>query len=363
MERRAYAAAGVDVTAGEIAVDLLRSRLRASEHDLLGGIGAFGAVLALPAGYRQPVLVSATDGVGTKTEIARALERHDTIGQDLVAMCADDVVCHGAQPTFFLDYVALGRLEPERVAAIVGGIAAACERVGCALVGGETAEHPGVMEPDSFDLAGFCIGLVERELLLDGSACRAGDVVLGLASSGLHANGFSLVRALIARHGLELRRPYSEVLAEHGLEPDEWWSEARLGDALLEPTRLYAPAVLAVRGDLLDRSLRLGAIQHVTGGGLAANLPRGVPAGLGVRLHAGSWPQPVIFALLARLGGLEQAELRATFNCGVGMSLVLEPAAVGRATQLLAARDIEAWPVGEIVALEEPGGPRYVEVT
>jgi phosphoribosylformylglycinamidine cyclo-ligase len=360
--RPAYAAAGVDVGAGELAVDMLRAQLSTSQLDLLGGIGAFGAALALPPGYRQPVLVSATDGVGTKTEIARALDKLDTIGQDLVAMCADDVVCHGAKPLFFLDYVAVGRLEPQRVAAIVGGIAEACTQIGCALVGGETAEHPGLMEPDAFDLAGFCVGLVERETLLDGSACAEGDVVLGLASSGLHANGFSLVRALLARHDIDLRRPFGEVLAERGLEGDGALPE-RVGDVLLTPTRLYAADVLALRDELRARGLRLAALQHVTGGGLAGNLPRGVPAGLGVRLNVGSWPVPVIFTLLARLGGLEGAELRATFNCGLGMAVVLEPAAVETAGALLAQREIAAWPIAEIRPRAELGGARYAEVS
>lgn len=341
---------------------MLRARLSTSRLDLLGGIGAFGAALALPAGYDQPVLVSATDGVGTKTEIARALDRLDTIGQDLVAMCADDVVCHGARPTFFLDYVALGRLDPRRVAAIVGGIAEACQQIDCALVGGETAEHPGLMQPDAFDLAGFCVGLVERDLLLDGSSCADGDVVLGLASSGLHANGFSLVRALLGRHGLDLRRPYEEVLAERGLETERRSTE-RLGDVLLTPTRLYAPHVLALRDELLARGLRLSAMQHVTGGGLAGNLPRGVPPELGIRLQVGSWPVPVIFELLAVLGGLDEAELRATFNCGLGMAVVVEPAAVEPATRLLARHDLKAWPIAQIRAREELGGARYAEVS
>ena len=360
--RAAYAAAGVDVTAGELAVDMLRRRLAAPGLDLLGGLGGFGAALPLPEGYRQPVLVAATDGVGTKTEIARALDRLGSIGQDLVAMCADDVVCHGARPTFFLDYVAVGRLEPARVAALVGGIADACSSIGCALVGGETAEHPGLMEPDSFDLAGFCVGLVERELLLDGSRCRAGDVVLGLASSGLHANGYSLVRALVARHGLALEQPYAEVLAEHGREAGEA-GDLSLGEVLLTPTRLYAGALLELRDDLLARGLRLGAIQHVTGGGLATNLARGVPAGLGVRLRTGSWPMPDLFGLLASLGGLDDAELRATFNCGLGMALVVEPAAVDLCVSRLAERGIDAWPVGELRPLAELGERRYVEVS
>ncbi|MDQ3937352.1 MAG: phosphoribosylformylglycinamidine cyclo-ligase, partial [Chloroflexota bacterium] len=265
--RAAYAAAGVDVAAGGRAVDLLKARLRGSDLDLLGGIGGFASALALPPGYRRPVLVTATDGVGTKAEIARLTGRLETIGTDLVAMCADDVVCHGARPTFFLDYLAVGRLEPGRVARLVGGIADACEAIECSLVGGETAEHPGVLEPDAFDLAGFCLGLVEREHLLDASACRVGDVVLGLASSGLHANGYSLVRALLKRHGLNLHQPYAELLERQGLDSDGVSTDTTLGEELLTPTRLYAPSVLALRDELLRGGQRLAGLAHVTGGG------------------------------------------------------------------------------------------------
>ena len=360
-QRSAYAAAGVDVIAGGRAVELLRDRLRASEHDVLGGIGGFGAVLELPAGYRQPILVTATDGVGTKTEICRALDRLDTIGLDLVAMCADDVVCHGARPTFFLDYVALGRLDPARVARLVGGIANGCTRIGCDLVGGETAEHPGLMEPDAFDLAGFCVGLVERDELIDGRGARAADAVIGLASSGLHANGYSLVRALLARYELNLHQPYDELLALHGVEDGDDVG-ATLGEELLTPTRLYAPAVLDLADTLRSRGLRLAGLAHVTGGGLAANLPRAVSPDLGIRLALGSWPAPPIFDLLARLGGLDGAEMRATFNCGVGMAAVVEPAAADTAVELLHGHGIAAWPIGELRPADELGPGRYTEV-
>jgi phosphoribosylformylglycinamidine cyclo-ligase len=357
----AYATAGVDVIAGARAVDLLRERLRTSEHDVLGGIGGFGAALELPAGYRQPVLVTATDGVGTKTEICRALDRLETVGLDLVAMCADDVVCHGARPTFFLDYVALGRLDPARVARLVGGIADGCDAIGCDLVGGETAEHPGLMEPDAFDLAGFCIGIVEREELIDGTAARAGDVVIGLASSGLHANGYSLVRALLARYELDLHEPYGDVLERHGVgDGDDVGST--LGEELLTPTRLYAPAMLELLNEFRARGLRLAGLAHVTGGGLAANLPRAVAPALGVRLTLGSWPEPRIFDLLARLGGLDGAEMRATFNCGVGMAVVVEPAAVDTAVELLRNAGIAAWPIGELWPADDHGAGRYTEV-
>ncbi len=359
--RAAYAGAGVDVAAGERAVELLRARLAAAGEDLLGGIGGFGAALAIPDGYRRPVLVTATDGVGTKTDIARALDRLETIGRDVVAMCADDIVCHGARPVWFLDYLCVGKVEAERVARLIDGIAEACAEIGCTLVGGETAEHPGLMEADAFDLAGFCIGFVERELLLDGSACRAGDVVIGLASSGAHANGFSLVRALVERHRLGLREPYADVLARYGVPVTAGDEGRTLGEELLTPTRLYAPAVLGLRDELLRRGLRLGAMAHVTGGGLAGNVARGLPAELGIRLQVGSWRVPGVFGLLAALGDIDPAEMRATFNCGLGMTAVVEPTAVDIALAALQQSGIAAWVVGEVRPLAELGGERYRE--
>jgi phosphoribosylformylglycinamidine cyclo-ligase len=273
--------------------------------------------------------VSATDGVGTKTDIARRLGRYDTIGQDLVAMCADDVVCHGAAPSFFLDYVAVGRILPERVAEIVGGIAAACAEIGCELLGGETAEHPGLMGHDEFDLAGFCVGFVERDAVIDGSAARAGDVVIGLASSGLHSNGFSLIRRLVDDGRLALT------------------------DELLTPTRLYARAVLGVGG--------VHGMAHITGGGLARNLPRGVGPALGVRVDPTSWRQPAIFDTVAHAVGMDGAEMRATFNCGIGFTLIVEPDAAATVVGHLEARGIEAWRIGHVRPVDELGGSRYVE--
>ncbi len=335
--RTAYAEAGVDVEAGERAVELIRDRIGSGGKALLGGIGAFGAAVEIPAGYRQPILVTATDGVGTKTEIAQRLGRLDTIGQDLVAMCADDVVCHGAQPAFFLDYIAMGRVDPDRVATLVGGIATACAQVGCSLVGGETAEHPGLMDPDAFDLAGFCIGFVERDELIDGGAAKEGDVVVGMASSGLHANGFSLVRRLIDTGVLTL------------------------DEELLTPTRLYAGAVKNLLDQLRGWGLRVGGLAHITGGGLAGNLHRAVGAGLGVRVKVGSWPEPRIFRSLARAAGIDDAQMRATFNCGIGFAAVVEPAAVDTTVASLREAQIEAWVIGEVLPLAELGGTRYLE--
>lgn len=344
--REAYVAAGVDVGAGERSVGLLRERIAragAAGRDLLGGLGGFGAALELPAGYTRPVLVSGADGVGTKVEIARRMGRHDTIGRDLVAMCVDDVVCHGARPWLFLDYLAVGHLDPERIATIVGGVADGCAEAGAMLVGGETAEHPGVMEPDAFDLAGFCVGIVERDRLIDGSATRAGDAILGIASSGLHANGYSLVRA---------------VLRDTGTPLDEPLGDATLGDALLEPTAIYAPHVLAV-AEALDAQLH--GVAHVTGGGLPGNLPRALAPGLGAVVHPDRWPVPAVMTRIAALAGLDGTEMRAIFNGGTGMALVVAPGAAGSVIHLLARRSQEAWVIGEVVPVDVTGPSRYRE--
>lgn len=347
--RTAYLAAGVDVEAGDRAVALLRDRIAAvgaAGTDLLGGLGGFGAALELPQGYARPVLVSATDGVGTKTEIARELGRLDTIGRDLVAMCADDVVCHGARPWLFLDYLALGKLHPERVADLVSGIATGCADAGASLVGGETAEHPGVMDPDAFDLAGFCVGIVEHDRLVDGGLTRPGDTVVGIASSGLHANGYSLVRATLARSGARLHDPFEGTT---------------LGDALLTPTTIYAPHVLAIIDELHAQDLRLGGVAHITGGGLPGNLPRGVRHDLGIRVRIGAWPVPPIVARIADLAGLDGPATRATFNAGIGMALMVEPAASTPIIELLAARGLDAWVIGEVIPIDEAGPMRYIE--
>jgi phosphoribosylformylglycinamidine cyclo-ligase len=337
MTRAAYAQAGVDVDAGDATAMLIRSMLAERSRDLLGMAG-FGAAVELPTGYRRPVLITATDGVGTKTEIARALGRYDTIGQDLVAMCVDDIVCHSARPLFFLDYIAVGRVVPEREAAIVRGIAAACDEVGCSLVGGETAEHPGVMAADQFDLAGFCVGIVERDELIDGTAARAGDVVVGLASSGLHANGYSLVRRLIGT------------------------GELALSNELLTPTRLYARTIAELMEWLRERGQAIHGMAHITGGGLAGNLPRAVAPDLGIRVLTGAWSMPDIFGRIQNRAGMASAEMRATFNCGVGFALVLDGSAVTDDLFRWFQSDhgIEAWAIGEVRPIEQLGG-RYVE--
>ena len=368
--RRAYAWAGVDVAAGDRAIELMRARVQATQGpDVLAGVGGFAAAVRMPAGMRDPVLVSATDGVGTKTAIARTLRRLDTIGQDLVAMCADDVACMGARPLFFLDYVAVGRVEPPVIAALVEGVARGCELAGCALVGGETAEHPGLMGPDDFDLAGFCVGIAERDELLDPATVRAGDALLGLASSGLHANGFSLVRALLAERGLRLDMPYVEVvrsfLGEEGADrlPAEERAhlEATLGHVLLEPTRIYARDVLDLMAHLAALGEGLHGAAHVTGGGLPGNVPRALPGHLAARLEPGSWPVPSVIRLVSALGDLGGQETRATLNAGLGMVLVVPPSAASAALAHLRGRGVPAWQVGSVVDAAGAGPDRYIE--
>lgn len=380
----AYARAGVNVAAGAHAVSLFRERLGGSgAFDLLGGLGGFAAAVALPAGFREPVLVTATDGVGTKTEIARALGRRDTIGQDLVAMCADDVVCHGARPFLFLDYLAVGRVVPEAAAELVAGIARACERAGCGLVGGETAEHPGVMEPDQFDLAGFCLGIAERDELLDGSSAEVGDSVVGLAASGLHANGYSLVRAVLERERIALGAPLgalvrerlgaARVIDEEVIDEDprpgggdgrsfRTAAERTLGGALLAPTPIYAPAVLGLRAALVAAGIRLSGIAHVTGGGLPGNLPRAVGPDLGIEADPTRWPEPLLVRLIGELAGLAGAERRATFHGGIGMALVVEPDGTELTLATLAELGIEAWQIGRVVSAAVAGPTRYREI-
>jgi phosphoribosylformylglycinamidine cyclo-ligase len=373
-DRTAYAASGVDVAAGERAIDLMRAAVEATHRpEVLGGIGGFGAAIAIPAGYREPVLVSSTDGVGTKTAIAASLGRYDTIGRDLVAMCVDDVVCSGAEPLFFLDYVAVGLLEPQQVAELVGGVASGCTDAGCALVGGETAEHPGLMQPGEFDLAGFCVGVVERDSWIDGSAVRAGDAILGLPANGLHANGFSLVRSLVASWDLDLARPYQEQLhltlgaeaAGEAIEAEPEHALSTLGDVLLTATPIYTGAILALQRTLRAAGHELRGLAHITGGGLPGNVPRALPPDLAARLDPTRWRMPSVMRLFGALGGLDDVELRATFNGGLGMIAVVSPDAVSTAQASLATARLRAPIVGTVVPSSELGGPdgaRYAEV-
>jgi phosphoribosylformylglycinamidine cyclo-ligase len=368
--RAAYRAAGVDVDAGGRAVDLMREAVQSTHGPaVIGGLGGFAAAVALPPGYREPVLVSSTDGVGTKTAIAGVLHRFDTIGRDLVAMCADDVVCSGATPLFFLDYIAVGRVDPEDIAELVEGIAAGCLDAGCALVGGETAEHPGLIEPGGFDLAGACVGIVERDELLDGTAAEAGDVVIGIASNGLHANGYSLVRTLIEQWQLDLTRPYQEQLrltlgdreADSAIAAEPAHALATLGELLLMPTEIYVRRLLAARARLRTSGADLRGIAHITGGGLPGNAPRMVAPELGVRVDPGAWRVPSVIRLFAALGGLDDEEMRATFNGGLGMTLAVGSKATRATLDALEAEGLDAFVIGEVVPVGELGGRRYVE--
>ncbi|RMG13224.1 MAG: phosphoribosylformylglycinamidine cyclo-ligase [Deltaproteobacteria bacterium] len=327
-----YKEAGVDVAAGEAFVRRIAPLAEGTRRpEVLGGLGGFGGLFALPSGrFDEPVLVGATDGVGTKLKLAFATGRHDTVGIDLVAMCVNDVLVVGAEPLFFLDYFATGRLDAEVGAEVVRGIAEGCRQAGCALLGGETAEMPGFYRPDEYDLAGFAVGVVERARILDGSRVKPGDLVVGLASSGLHSNGFSLARRALEALGLDLdARP--DVLGGRSL-----------GEVLLEPTRIYVRPVLT----LLEANLP-HALAHVTGGGLPGNLPRVLPPGLGVSLDATAWPRPPIFDLIAS-AGIEREEMYATFNMGLGMVAVVDAAEAETTVHTLERYGVEAFVVGEV---------------
>jgi phosphoribosylformylglycinamidine cyclo-ligase len=332
-----YAGAGVDIEAGDRAVELMRASVaRTAGPEVIGGLGGFAGLFDVSklTGMRRPLLATSTDGVGTKVVIARRLGRYDTIGIDLVGMVVDDLVVCGAEPLFMTDYVVCGRVQPERVAAIVSGIAEGCVQAGCALIGGETAEHPGHLGPDDLDLAGAATGVVEADRLLGPDRVRATDVVLALASSGLHSNGFSLVRAIIddPGSGLDL------AAVPAGLDQP-------LGAELLTPTRIYARDCLA-----LADSCQVRAFAHVTGGGLAANLARVLPDRAGAILDRGSWQPPAVFGLLAERGRVAPAEMERVFNMGVGMVAVVAADDAERALRLLAERAVPAWILGEITA-------------
>ncbi len=360
----AYRSSGVDIDAGERAVELMRASVAATRRpEVIGGLGGFASAMAVPPGMREPVLVSSTDGVGTKTAIAMALGRYTTIGHDLVAMCADDLVCAGAEPLFFLDYIAVGRVYPERVAEIVGSIAEGCGLAGCSLIGGETAEHPGLMKPDDFDLAGFCVGVVERDRLLDGTAARAGDALIGIGSSGLHSNGFSLVRRILAEAEVPLDEGYAELVGRilgPATQPESETLTLSLGEVLLTPTRIYAKAILSLRRRLDSAGSDLRGVSHITGGGLPGNVPRVLPEGLAARVNPAAWPMPSIMRLIGALGSLSEAELRSTFNGGLGMVCVVPAEAVKTAISSLDEDGLTAWQVGQVVAIDALGA-RYSE--
>ncbi len=334
MSASSYAAAGVDIDAGDRAVELMKAKLmRAQRPEVVGGIGGFAGLFRLGTKYRDPLLASSTDGVGTKLAIAQAMDKHDTVGIDLVGMVVDDLVVCGAEPLFMQDYIAVGRVVPERIAEIVGGIATGCELAGCALVGGETAEHPGVMGDDHYDIAGTGVGVVEADEVLGAERVQDGDVVIAMASSGVHSNGFSLVRHVLLQ-GARMR--LDGVVDEFA---------KTLGEELLTPTRIYSKDCLAVIAET-----DVHAFSHVTGGGLTANLARVLPQHLSARLDRGSWTPPPVFDLVQRRGRVEQAEMDRTFNMGVGMVAVVPSADADRTLALLTARHVGTWVLGEIVA-------------
>lgn len=326
-----YKDAGVDIDAGNALVGRIRDIARRTRRpEVLGGIGGFGALCEIPAGYREPVLVAGTDGVGTKLRLAIQLGIHDTIGIDLVAMCVNDLVVAGAEPLFFLDYYATGHLDVEVAASVVRGIGAGCEMAGCALVGGETAEMPGMYAGEDYDLAGFCVGVVEKSRIIDGSRVRAGDALIGLASSGAHSNGYSLIRRI-----LEISRA----------DLDADLDGRSLGTALLAPTRIYVKPLLA-----LIASCRVHALAHITGGGLLENVPRVLPAGCTAVIDTASWHEPELFRWLAGAGGVARQEMYRTFNCGVGMVVCTAEEDCDRAIAELRAAGEQAWRIGHIEA-------------
>ncbi len=326
-----YRAAGVDIDAGNELVERIKPAIRSTQREgSIGGIGGFGGLFELPlTRYRNPLLVSGTDGVGTKLKLASELGLFDGIGIDLVAMCANDIAVLGAEALFFLDYYATGRLELDQAQQVIEGIAEGCRQAGCALIGGETAEMPGVYAPGDFDLAGFCVGIVERERVIDGSSIRAGDRLLALASSGVHSNGFSLIRKVVEVSGADFDQPCGD---------------GSLGPTLMTPTRIYVRNLLT-----LAEAHSLKGIVHVTGGGLVDNLPRILPDDCSAAIDLSSWQQPAVFDWLQQAGGIEQAEMLRTFNCGVGMVIAVAPE---QAAECLAkARELgeTAWEIGEII--------------
>jgi phosphoribosylformylglycinamidine cyclo-ligase len=329
-----YREAGVDITAGNRAVDLIKQRVKATwRPEVLQDVGGFGGLFALNAGqYQEPVLVSGTDGVGTKLRVAQLMKRHETIGIDVVAMCVNDIIVYGAEPLFFLDYLAVGQLQPEQVAAIVSGVAEGCRQAGCALIGGETAEMPGFYAAEDYDIAGFAVGVVDKPKIIDGSKIKAGDCLIGLASSGLHSNGYSLARkVLLEVAGLGL----NDYLPELG---------QTVGEELLTPTRIYARLVK----DLLGHFTLLG-LAHITGGGLVENVPRVLPTGLRARFQLGSWPVPPVFSLIQERGPVAEPEMFRTFNMGLGMVLVVPSSEAGGVLDYLLDKGEPAYRVGEIV--------------
>jgi len=328
-----YKDAGVDVEAGYTAVRLMKEFIKKTyDQNVVGDIGGFGGLYSLNLeGMKQPVLVAGTDGVGTKLQLAFIMDKHDTVGQDCVAMCVNDVVCQGARPLFFLDYIATGRLKPEKVAQIVKGVAEGCIQAGCALIGGETAEMPGFYKDEEYDIAGFAAGIADRSKIIDGSTVREGDVLIGLASSGVHSNGYSLVRRLVLHDRYRLEERY-DVLG------------CTVGEELLKPTRIYVKGVLNV----LER-YKIRGIAHITGGGFIENIPRVLPESLSAQIHLGSWPVLPIFELIKRWGDIEDMEMFNTFNMGIGMVLVCSPQEADGVISQLKSDGYPSYAIGRVV--------------
>lgn len=332
-----YKAAGVDVTAGYESVKLMKKHVeRTNIPGVLTGIGGFGGLFQLDiAGMDEPVLVSGTDGVGTKLKLAFLLDKHDTIGIDAVAMCVNDIICCGAKPLFFLDYIACGRNIPEKIAEIVSGVAEGCVQSGCALIGGETAEHPGMMPDDEYDIAGYCTGVVDKKKIIDNSTVAEGDAIIGLASTGVHSNGFSLVRKVF---DINSREVLTEKL------PDG----RTLGETLLAPTRIYVKPLL----DLIEK-VDVKAVSHITGGGFNENIPRSIPDGYTAVINKNSYEVPYIFKYLQEKGGISEHDMYNTFNMGIGMTVVVDKDDADEAVQILRNAGVESYCIGEIIKGDE----------
>ena len=328
-----YAAAGVDITAGYKAVELMKAHIAKTRNEgCLDDVGGFGGCFGLPTGMEEPVLVSGTDGCGTKVKIAMLLDKHDTIGIDAVAMCVNDIICVGAKPLFFLDYIACGKNIPEKIADIVKGVAEGCVQSGAALIGGETAEHPGLMPEDDYDLAGFAVGIVDKKKILDNNTMEEGDIVIALPSTGVHSNGFSLVRKVFDVENCDLTSPVAELDGKS------------LGETLLTPTKIYVKPVLA----LLD-NIKVRAISHITGGGFYENIPRSIPDGFGAEIVKDNVRVLPIFNLLQKTGNIPERDMYNTFNMGVGMSIVVAKDDADKAIEILKANGEEAYVIGKIV--------------
>ena len=328
-----YAAAGVDITAGYKAVELMKAHIKRTRNEgCLDDVGGFGGCFGLPTGMEEPVLVSGTDGCGTKVKLSILMDKHDTIGIDAVAMCVNDIICTGAKPLFFLDYIACGKNYPEKIASIVSGVAEGCVQSGAALIGGETAEHPGLMPLEDYDLAGFAVGIVDKKKMIDNTQVKSGDVIIALPSSGVHSNGFSLVRKVFDIENTDINRTYEEL------------GEKTLGETLLTPTRIYVKPVLA-----LMEEVKVKAISHITGGGFYENIPRSIPDGMCAKIDKDAVKILPIFKLIQKEGGISERDMFNTFNMGVGMSIVVNAGDADKALEILKANGEDAYIIGEII--------------